>query len=187
MNKITEKMFYSHLEEPLEEELKNDKEYQKCCSDYDEVTSDLEKKLGTDEESRKLLMRLDEAVGAYSARYHEILYHLAFHDGMEVGLEHSRALNGKVRKEQAGSFTLEDMVHLIYIFDAYNELNHMITGGNLISHYDDGLLGKFSRVFGIINPHIVAELRDGDDPAGYEILNDTEKSPVMRAKILMGE
>ena len=38
--------------------------------------------------SETILLKLDEAVGDYSASYGDAAYSLGFHDGMEVGLEH---------------------------------------------------------------------------------------------------
>ena len=88
----TEKVLSGHMEQSLDETLQEDQEYMELREEYHEVLKRLKKVLETGEENANLIMRLDDTVGAYSNRYGEVAAMLAFHDGLEVGLEHRKCM-----------------------------------------------------------------------------------------------
>ena len=89
MQDIVEELAIQHMGKPLDEILKQDEKYQKSKKQYHEALEEMKKYLNNENpEDLSLLLKLDEAVGDYSASYGDAAYSLGFHDGMEIGLEH---------------------------------------------------------------------------------------------------
>lgn len=89
MRDIVEKLAVQRMGKPLDKILKRDENYQKRKKQYHEALEEIKKYLNIDNpKDRNLLLKLDEAVGDYSASYGDAVYSLGFHDGMDVGLEH---------------------------------------------------------------------------------------------------
>ena len=92
MQDIVEKLAVQRMGKPLDEILKQDEKYQKRKKQYNEALEEIKKCLNNDNpKDLNLLLKLDEAVGDYSASYGDAAYSLGFHDGMEVGLEYRNA------------------------------------------------------------------------------------------------
>ncbi len=78
------------LGKPLDEKLRENKAYWKSRKQYNIQMEELKKKLGKDEDGVQFALKLDETVGEYSSHYGESTYILGLHDGIELGLKHSR-------------------------------------------------------------------------------------------------
>lgn len=73
---------------PMNELLKQNEEYKNSRDKYHSLLQQLRERLGSQSEDDGLCLKLDEAVGEYSASYGDTAYTLGFHDGMEVEREH---------------------------------------------------------------------------------------------------
>lgn len=92
MQDIVEELAVQRMGKPLDKILKQDENYQKGKKQYHEALEEIKKCLNIDNpKALNLILKLDEAVGDYSASYGDAAYSLGFHDGMEVGLEHRSA------------------------------------------------------------------------------------------------
>lgn len=89
MRDIVEEFAVKRMGKPLDKILKQDEKYQKGKEQYHEALEEIKKYLNINNpKDLNLLLKLDEAVGDYSASYGDAAYSLGFHDGMEIGLEH---------------------------------------------------------------------------------------------------
>lgn len=89
MRDIVEEFAVQRMGKPLDKILKQDEKYQKGKKQYHEALGEIKECLNIDNpKDISILLKLDEAVGDYSASYGDAAYSLGFHDGMEVGLEH---------------------------------------------------------------------------------------------------
>ena len=178
---------------PLENILKKDRAYAESGENYsravDRIGAELDREKG-----RELLDELDTAAGDYSAKYGEAAYRLGFHDGLSVGLEHREQKKKDKQGGGAGNagesvsvFTVADMTDLIYIYDAYIQMDKMFFGGETVFTYGEGIFGAMSRIYKVIGKHMASSMREGDDPIGYCILSDDSKAPEERARLLMGK
>lgn len=88
MRDMVEEFAVQRMGKPLDEILKQDEKYQKRKKQYEETLEEVKKYLNNnDSKALSILLKLDEAVGDYSASYGDAAYSLGFHDGMQVGLE----------------------------------------------------------------------------------------------------
>ncbi len=87
-------------------------------------------------------------------------------------------------KEPAG-IDLEDMVHLVYIMDAYRQLNITCCGEEIMMGFNEGCIGALSRIYRVIEHNTCTELRQNDFAEGDEVLLDISLSPEERAKKLL--
>ncbi|MBR1744231.1 MAG: hypothetical protein IJ733_20700 [Lachnospiraceae bacterium] len=182
MDNQMEKIFMERID-ALDGKLNEDAEYVRYGEQYHYWMEELKNLIKRNHEDKEILMRLDEAVGNYSSRYGEVLYNYAFHDGLEVGMNHED-YNGKDDRKFC-TLSVEDMIHLIYIYDAYNILCDTLVGTVLAPGMRDGIIGAFSRIHTVVEKHISPKLKNGDNAVGHQILDDTTKEPEERAKILM--
>ncbi len=128
-----------------------------------------------------IILELDEAFGDYSASYGDAAYSLGFRDGMEIGLEYK--ITGEEQKIM--EMTVQDMADLIQVHDAYKSLNTSLHGNFTAYAFDEGILGKMSRIYPVIARHFLSKYQENDTHDGEKILEDTSMEPEERAKILM--
>ncbi len=101
--------------------------------------------------------------------------------------EHKPACgNGCKTKEPAG-MDLEDMVHLVYIMDAYRKLNITCCGGEIMMGFNEGCIGALSRIYKVIEHNACVDMRNEDFKKGDKILLDTSLTAEERAKKLLGK
>lgn len=168
---------------PLDSVLKHDAEYQKKKKRYHEISEKMKNKLFHEDTSRddNIILELDEAFGDYSASYGDAAYSLGFRDGMEIGLEYK--ITGEEQKIM--EMTVQDMADLIQVHDAYKSLNTSLHGNFTAYAFDEGILGKMSRIYPVIARHFLSKYQENDTHDGEKILADTSMEPEERAKILM--
>ena len=101
--------------------------------------------------------------------------------------EHKPACGNESKTKEPVSMDLEDMVHLVYIMDAYRKLNITCCGEEIMMGFDEGCIGALSRVYKVIAHNVCAEMRENDFAKEDEVLLDTSLTPEERAKKLLGK
>lgn len=83
------------------------------------------------------------------------------------------------------------MTHIVYVYDAIKKLNKLLLGEWEIHGRDGGVLEELDRVCDVIEGSICTEIRLRGEDEMYEcltdILDDSEKAPEERAKLLIGQ
>ena len=130
-------------------------------------------------------MKFDELIGAYTEKYEETVYMMGFHDGMEMEAEHVKYQDLGSGRERTDLFTEQDMVHLIFLYDAFRDLCTVLLGTVVAPDWKEGVLGALSRVLSVIEAHVPEEKKGEDDPEFDRILHDRGKSPEERAGELL--
>lgn len=184
---ITDCYRVSRSGKPMNELLKENEDYTKSRKEYHDLLEQVKQQLSSNGENDDLFLRLDEVVGEYSASYGDTAYTLGFHDGMEVEQEHKEIARMGRQEEKRSGFSLEDMANLIYVLDAYEELNAFFCGAGMAHCFNEGILGKMSRIYKVINDHLAIKFRKGKTGEEEKILQDTSLEPEERAKLLMPE
>lgn len=187
MENLMKDIVANRMAAPLECQLQKDVEFQNYREKFSLVFGKLQKKLSDNRKKIKLLDKLDKAMTDYTCRYGEIAYYLGFHDGMSVGLEHAGTCVQKDEMEEQTGISVEDMTHLIYIMDAYRQLNITFCGEEMMLGFDEGCIGSLSRIYKVIAHNVCAEMRENDFAKEDEILLDTSLTPEERAKKLLGK
>ena len=172
---------------PMNELLKQNEEYKNSREKYRKLLQQIRECVSSKEQNDCLCLQLDEAVGEYSASYGDTAYTLGFHDGMEVGQEHKEVVRMSRQEEKLSGFSLEDMANLIYVLDAYQELNAFLYGTEMMLRFDEGILGRMSRIYKVINNHAALRFQQEEMGRKYKILSDTSLEPEVRAKLLISE
>ena len=93
-------------------------------------------------EQSELYRQVEKAVTDYNIMYGQAAYRQGFEDGVNVGKEQS--LDG-----QKTIFSLQDMIHMVAIYDAVKQLNVTLLGDNLHDR-NGGVLKDFDRVYDVI-------------------------------------
>lgn len=171
--------------EPMNELLKQNEEYKKSRDEYHNLLRQVRERLGSKGQDDVLCLKLDDVVGEYSASYGDTAYTLGFHDGLEVGKEHKEIVSMSRQEETISVFSLEDMANLIYVLDAYKELNAFLYGTEMALCFDEGILGRMGRIYKVINNHLTPKFQKEETGEEEKILSDTSLKPEERAKILM--
>ena len=126
-------------------------------------------------------------MGEYSASYGDTAYTLGFHDGMGVEQEHHEIASMGRQEETMHGFSPEDMADLICVLDAYRGLNVFLHGSEVMPCFDEGILGKMSRIYRVINSHLSSKFQQEETGEEKKILSDTSLEPEERAGLLMAE
>ncbi len=187
MENLMKDIVASRMAAPLECQLKKDVEFQNCREKFSLVFGKLQKKLEGNKKESKLLDEMNKAMNDYICRYGEAAYCMGFHDGMGLGLEHVNTYGQKDGMKELPRMSVEDMTHLIYIMDAYRQLNITFCGEEMMLGFDEGCIGSLSRIYKVITHNVCAEMRENDFAKEDEILLDTLLTPEERAEKLLGK
>ena len=171
MENLMKDIVASRMSGQLECHLEKDEEFKKCKKSFLLLFDKLQKKLDGNKKENKLLDDMNKAMNDYICRYGEAAYCLGFHDGME----------------ELPCIGVEDMTHLIYIMDAYRELNIAFCGEEMMLGFDEGCIGALSRIYKVIAHNVCAEMRENDFAKEDEVLLDASLTPEERAKKLLGK
>ena len=106
---------------------------------------------------------------------------------MDIGLGHADTCVLKDGMEEQICMSVEDMTHLVYIMDAYRELNIAFCGEEMMLGFDEGCIGALSRVYKVIAHNVCAGMKENDFAGEDEVLLDTSLTPEQRAKKLLGK
>lgn len=124
MENLMKDIVASRMSGQLECHLEKDEEFKKCKKSFLLLFDKLQKKLDGNKKENKLLDEMNKAMNDYICKYGEAAYCLGFHDGME----------------ELPCIGVEDMTHLIYIMDAYRELNIAFCGEEMMLGFDDNVI-----------------------------------------------
>ena len=171
MENLMKDIVASRMSGQLECHLEKDEEFKKCKKSFLLLFDKLQKKLDGNKKENKLLDEMNKAMNDYICKYGEAAYCLGFHDGME----------------ELPCIGVEDMTHLIYILDAYRELNIAFCGEEMMLGFDEGCIGALSRIYKVIAHNVCAEMRENDFAKEDEVLLDASLTPEERAKKLLGK
>ena len=109
---------------------------------------------------------------------------MGFEDGVQLASEREIRVNGSV-------LDVKDMTHLVYVYDSIKKLNKLLLGEWEVHGRDSGVLEELDRVCDVIEHGICAKIRLRGEDEMYEcladILDDAEKAPEERAKLLTGQ
>ncbi|MEZ3423540.1 MAG: hypothetical protein K1W39_07495 [Lachnospiraceae bacterium] len=100
---------------------------------------------------------------------------------------HEPVSGHECKAKEAAGMGLEDMVHLVYIMDAYRQLNITCCGEEIMMGFDEGCIGALSRIYRVIEHNACADMRKKDFKKGDKILLDTSLTAEERAKKLLGK
>ncbi len=187
-NSFAEHYKMERMGKPFDEYLKQNEEYQKRKNQYHDVYDEIKKCLDNGgAKAHSLLVKLDEAVGDYSASYGDAAYFFGFHDGMELGLEHKIHTLEETKPENGPGITLEDMVSLI---EAEDDLHDMDKALEQLAGHDhaSGEFIKLDNIFNVIlrNSHeYYREQSEEKMQLFYQIIMSRNMPPEDRADILM--
>ena len=183
MSIISEEFLAARTGEVLEARLRKSDKYQQKMEDLHKASGVFSKAAGLPQKSWKLYDALDNAWTEYNIMYGEESYRLGFEDGVQLASEKKFRLSGSV-------LSYQDMVHLIYIYDAIKKLNKLLLGEWEVKRQDGGVLEELDRICDVIGHGVCAEIRLCGKDKLYEcleeILDDSENTPEERAKLLTG-
>ena len=184
MDLITDEFVFDRTGEPLETRLKNSDSFRQQMKSLHEAAKEFTRDSVKSEECWKAFERLEEEWSKYNIRYGEESYRLGFEDGVQLVSERKIRAKGSV-------LDVQDMTHLVYMYDSIRKLNKILLGEWEIHGRDGGVLRELDRVCDVIEHGICAEIRLRGDDGMYEcladILDDAGKAPEKRAKLLAGQ
>lgn len=100
---------------------------------------------------------------------------------------HEPVSGHECKVKEAVGIGLEDMIHLIYIMEAYRMLNITCCGEEIMMGFDEGCIGALSRIYKVIEHNACEDMRKDDFKKGDKILLDDSLTPEQRAKKLLGK
>lgn len=81
--------------------------------------------------------------------------------------------------------SVEDMADMIYIHEAFDNLNTSLFGVEMVVGFDEGNLGAMSRIHDLIERNVAEELKKNNYEEVWKIAEDTTKTPDERARMLL--
>ncbi len=81
--------------------------------------------------------------------------------------------------------SVQDMTDLLYMNDAYDQINRALFGNDMFLGYKEGNFGMLSKVHDLIKRNCATELKKNDYKDLWKIAEDTSISPEKRAKMLL--
>ena len=133
-------------------------------------------------EEMDILDEAEQKILQYISFYGETAYRLGAMDGIKYGMEQKAEGKDTI-------LSLEDMVHIIYIYDAVKKINDVMIGKNEIYDGRKGILGALGRIYDLAyngtsyNIKLLGE--DEADNTVFNILDNNEYSPEERAAMLL--
>lgn len=181
MDFISEEFFAARTGEVLEARLRDSGTFRQQMESLHEASKAFSKDSGMLKKGWELYDSLEDEWTKYNILYGEEAYRLGFQDGVRLASEKEIRAKGSV-------LDVQDMTHLVYMYDSIRKLNKLLLGEWEIYGRDGGVLRELDRVCDVIEHGICAEirLRENDEMYGrlVNILDDEEKAPEERAKLL---
>lgn len=178
MENLTGELVTERMTEFIENRLQQNTDFQDCQARVQSILDELEKRKHNNE-TGELFNKLNKEL----SQYVNTAYCLGYHHGQEDRAIYEKRDERKTQKEQ--TIGLEDMTELIYILDAYRDLNISLFGTEMVLQFNKGNLGALSRIYAVIQHNISADLPDDKFAEINKILRDTSLDPKERAKILL--
>ena len=184
MDFVSEEFLAARMGEALEARLKNSDSFRQQMKSLHKASKAFTRDSVKSDECWKAFDRLEDEWSKYNIRYGEESYRLGFEDGVQLASERKIRVEGSV-------LDVQDMTHLVYMYDSIRKLNKILLGEWEIHGRDGGVLEELDRVCDVIEGGICAELRLRGEDEMYEcladILDDAGKAPEERAKLLTGQ
>ena len=184
MDLITDEFVFARTGEPLEIRLKNSDSFRQQMKSLHKAAKEFTRDSVKSDECWKAFGRLEDEWSKYNIRYGEESYRLGFEDGVQLASEREIRAEGSV-------LDVQDMAHLVSIYDAIKKLNKLLLGEWEIHGRDGGVLEGLDQVCDVIEHGVCAEIRLRGEDEMYEcradILDNTEKAPEEWAKLLAGQ
>ena len=184
MDFISEEFVFARTGKPLEARIRKSDSFQQQVKSLLEASKAFTRDSVKSDECWRAFDRLEEEWSKYNIRYGEESYRLGFEDGVQLASEREIRAKGSV-------LDVQDMAHLVSMYDAVKKLNKLLLGEWEIHGRDGGVLEELDRVCDVIEHGICAEIRFRGEDEIYErladILDDAEKAPEERAKLLAGQ
>lgn len=184
MDFISEEFVFARTGEPLEARIRKSDSFQQQVKSLHEASKAFTRDSVKSDECWRAFDRLEEEWSKYNIRYGEESYRLGFEDGVQLASEREIRAKGSV-------LDVQDMAHLVSMYDAVKKLNKLLLGEWEIHGRDGGVLEELDRVCDVIEHGICAGIRFRGEDEIYErladILDDAEKAPEERAKLLAGQ
>jgi hypothetical protein len=181
---ISEEFVFARTGEALEARIRNSENFQQQMKSLHEAAKAFTRDSVKSDECWKAFDSLEEEWTKYNIRYGEESYRLGFEDGVQLASEREIRAKGSV-------LDVQDMAHLVSMYDAVKKLNKLLLGEWEIHGRDGGVLEELDRVCDVIEHGVCAELRFRGEDEMYErladILDDAGKAPEERAKLLAGQ
>ena len=184
MDLITDEFVAARTGEPLETRLKNSAGFQQQMKSLHKASKAFTRDSVKSDECWNAFDTLESEWSKYNICYGEESYRMGFEDGVQLASEREIRVNGSV-------LDVKDMTHLVYVYDSIKKLNKLLLGEWEVYGRDGGVLRELDRVCDVIEHCICAEVRLRGEDEMYEcladILDDAEKAPEERAKLLTGQ
>lgn len=181
MDFISEEFFAARTGEALEAMLRDSGTFRQQMKSLHEASKAFSKDSGMLKKGWKLYDRLEDEWTKYNILYGEEAYRLGFQDGVRLASEKEIRAKGSV-------LDVQDMAHLVYLYDAVKKLNVFLLGEWDNYDRDCGTLKELDRVCKVIENGACAEIRLRGEDDAYECLTDILDNagivPEERAKML---
>lgn len=185
MEAPTDEFVKERMGEPLELKLRQNEKFREKQKYMRDRMQSWQEYFGGPEnrEMWEQLDQLQEAMSEHNYLYGKEAYKLGYCDGIQVGKE-------QMPDEKTSIFSVEDMAHLIYIYDAVKRMNRIMLGETLPDiRRDNGVFGALDRIFDIIEHGISSKIRLLGEDEAFEvltgILDNRMEAPEIRAKQLL--
>ena len=183
MDFISEEFFAARTGEALEARLRDSGTFRQQMKSLHEASKAFSKDSGMLKKGWKLYDRLEDEWTKYNILYGEEAYRLGFQDGVRLASEKEIRAKGSV-------LDVQDMTHLVYLYDAVKKLNVFLLGEWDNYGRDCGTLKELDRVCKVTRNGACAEIRLLGEDDAYECLTDILDNagmvPEERAKMLTG-
>ena len=180
MNQVEQKFVLSRMEE-LEVRLRNDEEYWRQVRVANESGKRFEVACNKDKEILKAYGEYEEELSKTNCIYSEEAYKLGFEDGVLIGME-------KEPDGRKSVLSLGDMIALISVYDAVQNLKTTMLGSRKEYWDEGGVLAVFEAVYDIVENSSAAEIRLVEDECSERVTEilDKDVAAEERAKELLG-
>ncbi len=179
MDMLSDEIVITRTGEALEKELKKAGHYKKL-KEISDITKIWRK--GMTEKTLELYDKVEDKVIQYISFYTETAYRLGVKDGIRLGME--QGADGKKT-----ILSLEDMVHIMYIYDAVKKLNFIMLGEDGVYDKEEGILGTLGRICDLVYNGVSYKFEllgedEADERISY-ILDKPGCTPETRAAMLL--
>ena len=117
----------------------------------------------------------------------EIAYESGFRKGVDIGMAYESWEEKEDEcvntERESHTISVEDMTHLLTVYEAYQKLLITLIGNETILRYDEGCLGAMTGVLAVIENNVSGELKEEDID---DIVLDHSLEPEEKARKLLG-
>lgn len=182
MDFLSDELIFTRVGEPLEQRLRKSERFRQQTQSLSDTSKEFAENFVLSGKDGELYDRMDDEWSKYSSVYGEEAYCMGFEDGVQLAAERTVRVKGSV-------LSVDDMTHLVYVYDAVKKLNELLLGEWGIHDRECGILAELDRVCDVIEGGVCAEMRLlGEDEMHKhleDILDNSEMSPEERAERLV--